>query len=324
MSNSAMKLFVMKLLAIRLPVICLLAFLFAPGQTLLGNEPPPITAICFSPDGKFVIAGSQAGLSVHHWPSLKIEKTIRTSIDHVHDISFRNETLVIAGGRPSESGDLEIRNWPDGSMRSKYSDGTDTFYAVDIHERFAAVASGDHILRILDAHSMSTLHELQGHSRRVLATAFFTRSDQLFAASASADHTIRIWDVEGGRLVRTLDNHTDIVRNLAFRPSQAGLPMLASASVDATVRFWQPTIGRLVRFIKLPSEPLDIAWLYDGKQLAAACVDGKLRIIDADTVTIRQTVSAIDGWAYCVVAHPTQPEVAIAGSGAKIRRFVIE
>ena len=75
--------------------------------------------------------------------------------------------------------------------------------------------------------------------------------------------------------VRILDNHTGTIRDLATRPGDHAVPYLASASADKTVRIWQPSIGRLVRFVRLPAEPLAIAWTSDGKRLAASCIDGK-------------------------------------------------
>ena len=78
--------------------------------------------------------------------------------------------------------------------------------------------------------------------------------------------------------------------------------MVASAAGDRTIRFWQPTIGRVVRYVRLESAPLDIAWLNDESHSAAACVDGHVRIIDADTVEVRMDLPALDAcptrWPY--------------------------
>jgi len=84
---------------------------------------------------------------------------------------------------------------------------------------------------------------------------------------------------------------------------------------------WQPTIGRLVRFARLPVEPLALAWSADGKQIGVACIDGKLRIINANTVQIEQTLDAIDGWAYALAAS-RDGSFAVAGSDGVIVRVV--
>lgn len=300
-------------------LLTLLAACFARAEVQ-----PSITALCFSDDGNSLITGSQSGIEVFHWPSLKLDKSIPTSLKHVHDIQVSDGVIICAGGAPSDVGEIEMRRWPDGLMLSQYSSGGDLFYSIALNNQFLAIASGDHKVRILDRKRESLSHELDRHSRRVLSVEFLpTVNGDSFVVSAGADHTLRVWNAKTGELVRNLDNHTDIVRDLAIRPSTAGLPLIASASADSTVRFWQPTIGRLVRFAKLPSEPLAITWLSGGKLVAAACMDGKLRIIDADTVKTVSTSDAVDGWAYSIAAHPTSNEVAIGGSGGQLHRVTI-
>ena len=97
--------------------------------------------------------------------------------------------------------------------------------------------------------------------------------------------------------------------------------MVASAAGDRTIRFWQPTIGRMVRYVRLESEPLNIAWTSDGSRIRGRrvwMVD--VRVIDSDEVKVTQTIQAIDGWAYSVAVHPTDGSIAVAGSHGKLCR----
>ena len=97
--------------------------------------------------------------------------------------------------------------------------------------------------------------------------------------------------------------------------------MVASAARDKTIRFWQPTIGRMVRYIRLDSEPLNIAWTNDGARILATCVDGRLRVIDPIEVTVTQDLPATDGWAYAIALHPYDHSAAIGGINGQIRRI---
>ena len=98
--------------------------------------------------------------------------------------------------------------------------------------------------------------------------------------------------------------------------------MVATAATDRTVRFWQPTIGRLMRYVRLESEPLDIAWLNDSF-LVASCVDGRLRCVDFENVQVVEIRPAIEGWAYAITVHPEDGSLAIAGSRGQIRRITL-
>ena len=96
--------------------------------------------------------------------------------------------------------------------------------------------------------------------------------------------------------------------------------MVASAAGDRTIRFWQPTIGRMVRYVRLEAEPLNIAWKNDGSRILAACVDGRIHVIDPEEVIVTQTVRAIDGWAYAIAVHPSDGSVAVGGTDGRIRK----
>lgn len=96
--------------------------------------------------------------------------------------------------------------------------------------------------------------------------------------------------------------------------------MVATGSEDRTIRFWQPTIGRMMRYVRLESEPLDIAWIGESR-IVASCVDGKARVVDTDNVKVLQTFPAIQGWAYAVASHPNDGTIAIAGSNEQLRRI---
>ena len=52
---------------------------FSVATTDLLGQSPPITDVAFAPNGKEVVASSQAGLQVYNWPELKLQKTIPIS-----------------------------------------------------------------------------------------------------------------------------------------------------------------------------------------------------------------------------------------------------
>jgi WD40 repeat protein len=304
-----------------------LALLFGNAQAAEPAVAPPITALAIAPDGKSVLAGSQAGLRQLSWPELKSQGALKTALPHVHDLAFspRGDRLAVAGGAPAEAGMIEVFSWPDGKLIYRAEPQADLIYAVawSPDGRRLATASYDHSVNILEASFGKRLRKLEGHSRGVLAVCYLPDGKAL--VSAGADNSLRVWDAETGRAVRTLDNHTATVHDLAVRPGQSSdaLPMVASASDDRTVRLWQPTTGRMVRFAKLSSPPLAVAWSADGKRLAASCVDGHVRVLDPDTLEVTD-LPALDGRAHAVAADPANGGLfAVSGEGGRVKALKV-
>jgi WD40 repeat protein len=273
-----------------------------------------------------VIVGSQAGVEILSWPELAPLRRLPTELAHVHDLRFspKGDKLAVAGGRPAESGDLEIYNWPASERIARRSPHDDLIYGVAWRSdgRAVVTASWDKTARVVDLAGRDDV-KLAGHSRGVVAISFLP--DDATIVTASADQSLRVWDAASGRQLRSLENHTAAVRSLAVRPQQSGGPaMVASAGDDGTVRLWQPAIGRLVRFARLPEPPLDLAWSPRGDRLLAACRDGRLRIIDPDTAVIIGDLPGMEGWAFAVACSPGGDAALVAGENGQVRRVPLE
>ena len=289
---------------------------------------PPITSAAFAPDGKQLVTGSTAGIAVWSWPDLQPLKKLATQLDHVHDLAFspRGDLLAAVGGFPAEAGRLELWTWPEGKLQHSASPHDDVTYSVawSSDGQKLATAGGD---RKVLVHSLppegGTTNKLIGHSHGVLAVRYLPGDMSL--VSAGRDQSLRLWEVGSGKALRTFDNHTGAVVGLAVRPGQTEgtAPWVASIGADRTLRFWQPTIGRLVRFAKLESEPLAIEWTADGARAVVSSVDGKLRVIDPDTVELLTTLPALDGWAYTLLRAPQTNTFLVAGNGGQMKAVAI-
>lgn len=283
---------------------------------------PPITAVTFAPGGDKVVACSQSGVHIYDWPSLKRLKTFQAKAANLHCLKFSpdKKTLAVGGGVPAEEGTVELFAWPEGKAIATFGDHSDCVQSlVWVNDSEILTASIDRDLKLWNVNdSQKPVAIFQGHSREANAVCLINKGNTI--VSSGVDQSLRIWSRTTKKLTRSLSQHTKPVNALAVRPFSAGdLPMVASAAGDRTIRFWQPTIGRMVRYIRLDAEPLDITWLSD-TLIAAACVDGVVRIVDAEEVTVVQTTPALKGWAYCLACHPNGKEMVVAGEGGYVIR----
>ena len=292
------------------------------------NQPtvmPPITSLAFSPDGKSVVACSQAGLHVYDFPTLSLQRTIEVSAHNIHDLAFspNADQLAVGGGNPAIEGIIEIFSWPEGQSLRVLKEHRDSVTAVAWRDASSlASASLDRDIILWDLRTETPAQRLKGHSRGVSSLCFLIDKETL--VSTGVDQSIRVWDLTTGALIRSLNNHTLPAHDLALRPDESGLPMIASASDDRTVRFWQPTIGRMVKFARLKEAPLNVAWLSNGSRIVAACTDGVVRLVDPDSVEVTDEIHALKGWVYAMAVHPTDGSIVVGGPNAQVRRIVPE
>lgn len=289
---------------------------------------PPIVAVAFDREATRVILGSQNGIQVREWPRLEpVATKLQTKLARVHDLAISpdGKWLAVAGGEPAVRGVVEVWRWPSEERAASFEVSDDVVYAIDWEpngERLVCGCSDNH-LSVLDV-AAGTNRRIDGHSKAVFAVAAL--AEQQGWLSGGADRSFRWWrhdvglDGQPTAPRRTMNNHTGEVSAIAVRPGEWPRPTVATAGWDRTVRIWQPTIGRLVRFARLSSKPLAIAWTADGRQLAAACVDGKVRLIDPDTVEILAEHEAVDRWAYCLAAAPDGSGFVVGGAGGQVHR----
>ena len=292
-----------------------------PPQSKAQSAPQsPITGLAVSADRQKVAGCSQDGLTIFSASQLVPVLKIPSKDPNVHDLRFDvRGNILVAGGQAGSDGTLRCFAVADGRQLFSHRCGEDVLYQASPSPdgRRIAGAGGDGTVYLLESSDDGhVVRRLTGHSGPVLTVAFI---DSRWLLSAGRDRTIRLWDVETPKVVRSLNNHLDDVRDLVLKPMGTGPPVVASASADRTVRLWQPTIGRLVRFARLDSQPLALAWTPDGEQLVASCVDGRLLVIDPQTVEIRSRHAGLSrGWAYAVAAVSDR-RVVIGGWGGELK-----
>lgn len=287
---------------------------------------PPITAVAFAPDGQTVVGVSQSGLQQFSWPQLVRQRIIKVSAANLHCLAFAADGrhLAVGGGNPAEDGVVEVFIWPQGKSIAAFVEHKDSVRSVAWVDSTQIVsASLDRELKLWEfpGSASGSIHGFSGHSRGVSDVLLLNDDETM--VTAGDDQSVRVWEVATGKLIRSLNQHTKPIHSLAARPSAGGLPMVASAAGDRTIKFWQPTIGRMVRYVRLDSVPLNIAWI-DEDRIAAACVDGRVRIVDANEVRVLQTLDGINGWAYALAVDPVGNSIVVGGNDGQLRNIKLE
>ncbi|KAG6027215.1 transcriptional regulatory protein rco1 [Claviceps sp. Clav32 group G5] len=213
-----------------------------------------VRGLCFSPDGRSLVIGSEDGL-VRVWDIAT--KTIRhTFSGHKHDIycvEFSSDGKLIASG----SADRTVQIWDvetgSHTLTLTTSDVV-TSIAISPDSRYVAGGSLDHKVYVWDIHSGVLVEELGGryggHADSIYSVAFSPDGKNLI--SGSLDQTIKMWELsppqdgqsealKGGKYVKMFTGHSSFVLSAVYTPDAE---WILSGSKDRCLRLWDPNTGK--------------------------------------------------------------------------------
>lgn len=207
------------------------------------NNDSYVRAVCFSPDGNWLITGAEDHV-VKVW-DVRNRKVKHRLVGHETDIysvdASANSHFIISG-----SGDKKAKLWSleSGKLLSTLGGEygpTDGITSVSVSPTSQHVAAGslDKIVRVWDVETSRLVRQFEGHQDSVYSVAF--SPDGRLLLSGSLDKSLKLWDLAAsqpsGQCRLSFTGHKDFVLSVAFSPNGR---WLISGSKDRTVQFWDP------------------------------------------------------------------------------------
>ncbi|KAG9416986.1 hypothetical protein AC1031_001372 [Aphanomyces cochlioides] len=208
-----------------------------------------VRAVCFSPDGKKLVAGMPQN-TIRIW-DMESNEEAPPLVGHdaeIYSLDYVNNFIV------SGSGDRKVRLWDArtgqcqaifGNESGGPADGV-TNVALSPDGRLLAAASLDKVVRIWDTQTTQLMDRLEGHCDSVYSLAFSPDGKNII--SGSLDKNIMLWDVSASGRTTTrprmlFQGHKDFVLSVAYTPDGR---WIMSGSKDRSVIFWDPRTARSV------------------------------------------------------------------------------
>lgn len=233
-----------------------------------------VNAVCFSPDGKFAISGSE-DKTIILW-DVTTGKCLNKFTEHkssINTLCFSPDGKELISG----AGDiLSIWNLNSGLCISSYLCDSTRINSISLSKDGKHVVTGDSELtvKLRELTSGNCIRILKGHKGVVSSVCF--SPDEKYILSGSWDNSIILWKIASGKSVRSFTGHSNRVFAVCFSPDGK---WVLSGSSDKTVKLWNSSNGKCFRtFLGLSHDVVSVCFSPDGRWILAGCWDATIKL----------------------------------------------
>jgi WD40 repeat protein len=282
------------------------------------------SGLALAPDGKLLACLGQDG-AAHLFDATTGRESRAVGRDLSVDLCFLAGGKQLAGR--SRQGQISIWDIDSGQQVRTFgaTSRRPSCSAVSADGKRAALASFEGSIFVYDLERGEQLRELKSLDQGLSAVAL--SPDGKVVAAAGISKVIRLWDTATGQELHVLKGHQYFVAALAFSPDGK---TLASHSTNGTTRLWDTSRGAQTHLCTdfqanvnptvLMTESNPFAFSPDGRSLAVADNDWRVRFLDAATGKVEQRITVQGGVNSVVFAKDAR---ILFTAGTAIRRWDI-
>jgi WD40 repeat protein len=299
-------------------------------KPILYTQPPVVTALAFSPDGKTLAVSGNREVLIHAIDDSAPPKRLSGLSERILSLAFSRDgaLLMAGGGTPARFGEIQLWDAAAGKLRRSVSLTGDTVFGASLSPDGTRVAAGctDNTVRILDAASGKELNKMGAHENWVLGTVF--GGDSKRVVSVGRDRAAKLTDAGSGAFLENVNLLRGELAAIARHPSKEVVVIGGDDRVPYIYMMDRPKNMKiaddttLIRKLARQNGAITaLAWSPDGRWIAVAGAAPEVNVYDAETGTLVAACKGHTAGIYTVAFSPDSTVVATGGFDGSVRLY---
>ena len=299
------------------------------------SQPPVISALAFSPDGKLLAVSGYHEVLLHGGAESNIVARLVGESPRIESLAFSpdGKRLAVAGSAPSRFGEVQI--WDAATTGTvltppkAFRVSMDSIYGISWSPDGTrlAFAGADKVVRIISAADGKEQVKFENHSDWVFATTWTTNGQRIL--SGSRDKAMKLIDASNGQFIDDINKLLEGVVCFARHPREDIVAYGGDMGVTRTYKMAENQ-GRTAanndsniqkEFERMPGPVQAIAYSPDGTNICVGGVGGEARIFNTSDKKRVATLKGHEGAIFAIAFHPATNQVVTGGFDGKLRVF---
>ena len=302
----------------------------AAGTPTVYTQPPVVTALAFSPDGKTLAVSGSREVLLHSLDGSAPPRRFAGLSDRILSLAFSRDgsLLLAAGGTPARFGEIQLWDVAAGKLRRSVMLSGDTVFGASLSPDGTRVAAGctDNTVRIVDAASGREVNKMGAHENWVLGTVF--GGDGKRIVSVGRDRAAKLTDAASGAFLENVNLLRGELAAVARHPSKEVVVIGGEDRVAYVYLMDRPKNMKiaddttLVRKLERQNGPIAaLAWSPDGRRIAIGGAAPEVNVYDAETGARVSSCKGHSAGIYTVAFSPDSATLAAAGFDGTVRLY---
>ncbi|HYW44694.1 MAG TPA: hypothetical protein VE959_17665 [Bryobacteraceae bacterium] len=294
------------------------------------SQPPVLTALAFSPDGKMLAVSGNREILLHTLDGSAPPQRLPGLSDSILSLAFSRDgsLLVAGGGTPARFGEIQFWDLPAAKLRRSVMLTGDTVFGVSLSPDATRVAAGctDNTVRIVDTVTGKEVDKMGAHENWVLGTVFSVDGKRV--VSVGRDRSAKLTDAATGAFQENVNLLRGELAAVARHPSKDIVVIGGEDRIAYVYLMDRPKNMKiaddttLIRKLERQNGAVAaLAWSPDGKRIAVAGAAPEVNVYDADTGARVAACTGHSAGIYTVAFSPDGGQLATGGFDGTVRLY---